>query len=85
MDPQLSCLYCGSPQARLGEAVITVRLVGRPEGGPGRERKCQVFRCLDCGRSFDEVEAGEGPETEENVDNDIKKMDLIRQQVHLNH
>ncbi len=33
-----------------------------PEGGPGVERKCPVFRCMACGRSFDEVEAEEAAE-----------------------
>jgi uncharacterized Zn finger protein len=59
MDGKLSCPYCGSPQVRLWEAVITVRFVERPKGGPGKERLCPVYRCLDCGRTFDEVEAEE--------------------------
>jgi len=57
---------CGSSAARLMEARYAVRIVERPEGSPGRERKCQVYRCLSCGRSFDELEAGEGPEPEKN-------------------
>jgi DNA-directed RNA polymerase subunit RPC12/RpoP len=29
------------------------------------ERKCPVYRCHTCGRTFDEVEGKEGPELEE--------------------
>ena len=59
MDEKLSCPYCGSPQVRLWEAVLTVRFVERPEGGQWAERKCPVYRCLDCRRSFDEMEGEE--------------------------
>lgn len=65
MDDKLSCPYCGSPEVRLLEAIYTVRVVERPKGGGFVERRCQVCRCLDCGRTFDEVEAMEGPELEE--------------------
>jgi DNA-directed RNA polymerase subunit RPC12/RpoP len=65
MDDKLSCPYCGSSQVRRLDAMITVRLVERPEGGPARERRCRVYRCLACGHSFDEIEAEEGPEPEE--------------------
>jgi len=65
MPDKLSCPYCGSPEVRLWEAVLTIRIVDRPEGGPGVKRKCPVYRCLACGRSFDEVEAQESQEPEE--------------------
>jgi DNA-directed RNA polymerase subunit RPC12/RpoP len=52
----LSCPYCGSSQARRSEAIYTVRIVARPEGGPGREKKCAVYRCGACGHTFDEIE-----------------------------
>jgi hypothetical protein len=55
----LPCPYCRSARIRLLDARITIRIVPWPEGGPGREKKCQVYRCLDCGREFDEVEAEE--------------------------
>ena len=61
MADKFICPYCGSPQLQLLEARHTVRIVSRPEGGPGKEKKCAVFRCFACGRTFDEVEAGEGP------------------------
>ena len=57
MDDKLSCPYCGSAQVRLLEAIITIRLVEPPEGGPGIERICPLYRCIACGRSFDEIEA----------------------------
>lgn len=62
MDDKLSCPYCRSAQVRLWEAVITVRLMTPTEGGPGVERKCPVFRCVACGRTFDEVKAEEAAE-----------------------
>ena len=65
MPDKLSCPYCESPQVRLWEAVITVRIVERPEGGQWAERKCPVYRCLACGHNFDEIEAEKGPEPEE--------------------
>jgi len=64
MDDKLSCPYCGSPEVRLLEAIYTVRVVERPEGGGFVERKCPVYRCLDCGRQFDKVEGEEGSESE---------------------
>jgi DNA-directed RNA polymerase subunit RPC12/RpoP len=60
MADKLSCPYCASPQIRLWEAVQTIRIVERPGGGPGIERKGPVYRCLVCGHTFDEVEAEEG-------------------------
>jgi len=59
MDDKLSCPYCGSLNVRLLETIFTVRLVERPEGGPLIERKCPLYRCMKCGRSFDEIEADE--------------------------
>jgi len=61
MPDKLSCPYCRSSEVRLWEAVLTIRIVERPEGGQWVERKCPVYRCHACGRTFDEVEAGEGP------------------------
>jgi DNA-directed RNA polymerase subunit RPC12/RpoP len=58
----LSCPYCASPSVRLLEATFTVRLVERSEGGGFVERKCPYYRCLDCGRTFDEVEGEESSE-----------------------
>jgi len=49
----------------LWDAVITVRIVERPEGGQWVERKCPVYRCLAYGRTFDELEAQESPGLEE--------------------
>ena len=65
MADKLSCPYCEGSRLLLLEARYTVRIVSRPEGGPGKEKKCAVFRCFACGRTFDEVEAGEGSELEE--------------------
>jgi NMD protein affecting ribosome stability and mRNA decay len=81
----LSCPYCASTRLRLLEALFTIRFVARPVGEPAGHQKCHMYRCCVCGREFDEVEAEECPVLEEDVDNDIKKMDLIRRQVHLNH
>ena len=65
MDEKTKCPFCGSPKARLWEALYTVRIVTPPEGGRGTWRRCPVFRCMECGRTFDEVEAAEGPDQEE--------------------
>jgi hypothetical protein len=65
MDDKLSFPYCRSPKVRRLDAIYTVRIVARPEGGPGKEKKCAVYRCLACGRSFDEIEAEESPGSEE--------------------
>lgn len=43
------------------EAIYTVRIVEQPAGGPGRSKKCALYRCGACGRPFDEIE-GEPPE-----------------------
>jgi hypothetical protein len=64
MDDKLFCPFCASPSLRLLDAMFTVRLVERPEGGGFVERKCAIYRCLACGRQFDEVEGEEGSEPE---------------------
>jgi hypothetical protein len=58
----MSCPYCASPSVRLLEAMITVRVEERPEGGGFVERKCPIYRCLDCGREFNDIEGDEGSE-----------------------
>ncbi len=59
MDDKLSCPYCGSSAVQLLEGRYAIRIVERPEGGPARQRKCSVSRCLDCGHTFDDIEAEE--------------------------
>ena len=62
MGEKTSCPYCGSPKVRVWDALVTVRVVESPEGGPGVEKKCPVYRCAVCGRSFDELEVIEAEE-----------------------
>ena len=46
---------------RLQEGMLRIRVM--PVGtGPGVDRTFLVYRCLNCGRSFDKIEAEEGPE-----------------------
>ncbi len=61
MADKLSCPYCATLSFRLMEAMVTIRFIERSEDGPARERKCAVYRCLACGQTFDEMEAGDGP------------------------
>ena len=61
----LSSPYCASTSLRLLDAMLTVRLVERPEGGGFVERRCAFYRCLACGRQFDEMEGEEGSALEE--------------------
>jgi len=49
----------------LQDVIFTVRLLERPESGGFVERKCPVYRCLACGRTFDENDGEEGAEYEE--------------------
>jgi DNA-directed RNA polymerase subunit RPC12/RpoP len=60
MDEKINCRYCASHSIRLLDALFTIRLVERPEGGGFVERKCAIYRCLVCGRQFNEVEGEEG-------------------------
>jgi DNA-directed RNA polymerase subunit RPC12/RpoP len=64
MDKDMRCPFCGSPSVRLWEGVLRVRTVPAVGGGPGIERSYLVYRCLACGRGFDEteIEAGVGTE-----------------------
>jgi transposase-like protein len=57
------CPFCASPNVHLREGMLRVRTVP-VVGGPGEDRAFLVFRCLGCGRAFDETEteAGEGLE-----------------------
>lgn len=61
----LRCPLCRSSQVRIMDALYTVRLVDRGPGKPPQAVKCPLVRCLSCGRTFSEIEAGEGPELEE--------------------
>lgn len=64
METDTHCPFCASPDVRLREGVLRVRTVPGVGGGPYEDRAFLVFRCLTCGRAFDEteIEAGEGPE-----------------------
>ena len=61
MDKDKRCPFCASPDVRLREGMLRVRTVPVVGEGPWEDRAFLVFRCLACGRGFDEVEAGEGP------------------------
>jgi DNA-directed RNA polymerase subunit RPC12/RpoP len=65
MDPLINCPYCRISRARIIDALYAVCLVEPPEGGRPRETKCPYSRCLDCGQSFIGIEAGEGPDPDE--------------------
>ncbi len=58
-DDSLICPYCGAERPRPLEALFTTRYIENPEGGPAIERKCRLFLCRACGRTFDAIEAGE--------------------------
>jgi len=45
--------------------MFTIRFVERPVGEPARQQKCPIYRCLACGRTFADVEAGEDVDPEE--------------------
>ena len=64
MEDVKNCPFCGGSDIRLREGVLRLRIVPVVGGGPGEERSYLVYRCLACGRAFDETEkeAGEGPE-----------------------
>ena len=64
MATEKTCPFCGGSDIRLREGMLRVRTVPAVGGGPGIERSYLVYRCLACGRAFDETEkeAGEGPE-----------------------
>ena len=64
MDEKITCPYCGALEVRPLDGIITLRLIERREGGPPEERECPLYRCLSCGRSFDEIEGGGGPDSE---------------------
>lgn len=57
-----ACPFCGSPRVRLEEAILRARVMPGDDGEPDEEGSCLVYRCLACGRGFDEIEAGEGLE-----------------------
>ena len=63
METDKTCFFCGSSNIRLREGIIRARIVPGPDGGPGIEGAYPIYRCLACGRSFDEIEAGEGQES----------------------
>ena len=50
------------------EAIFTVRLEKRQDRGGFVGRKCSIYRCLACGRTFDELEGEEGLESEADGD-----------------
>ncbi len=60
MDDKLSCPFCGSFNIRLREGLLRVRIMPEDDGEPDEARGYLVYRCLACGRGFDEIEA-EGP------------------------
>jgi hypothetical protein len=61
MEAVKNCPICGSLDIRLREGVLRLRIVPVVGGGPGEDRAFLVFKCLACGRGFDEIEAQEGP------------------------
>jgi DNA-directed RNA polymerase subunit RPC12/RpoP len=63
METNTRCPFCDSPDVRLREAMLRVRVVPVVGGGPWEDRAFLVFRCLTCGRGFDEteIEAGYSP------------------------
>jgi len=58
-----SCPFCGSLGVRLEDGMLRARTMPVDVGEPDEEEGCLVYRCLSCGRSFDEIEAQEGPKT----------------------
>ena len=62
MATEKTCPFCGGSDISLREGMLRVRTVPAVGGGPGIERSYLVYRCLACGRGFDETEAGEAPE-----------------------
>jgi len=59
METAKRCPYCTSLRIKLEEGMFRIRVIPVVTDGPGEERKFPVYRCLHCGRSFDEIEAGE--------------------------
>lgn len=59
METDKRCPFCASPDVRLREGMLRVRVVPVAGGGPSEDRAFLVFRCLGCGRGFDEIEAEE--------------------------
>jgi len=62
MESKKTCPFCGSTMIRLQEGMLRIRVMPVIGGGPGVDRTFLVYRCLNCGRSFDKIEAEEGPE-----------------------
>lgn len=60
METDKRCPFCASTDVRLREGMLRVRVVPVVDGGPYEDRAFLVFKCLTCGRAFDEIEAGEG-------------------------
>ena len=65
---KLSCPFCASTSVRLLDAMFAIRIVERPEGGGFVERKCPFYRCLNCGREFNDIEGAEDSESEADGD-----------------
>jgi len=59
-----SCPFCGSPRFRLEDGMLRVCAMPIDAGEPDEEGSCLVYRCLLCGRAFDEIEAQEGTEAD---------------------
>jgi hypothetical protein len=62
MEDAKNCPFCGSSDIRLREGMLRDRTVPMVGDGPYEDRAFLVFRCLACGRGFDEteIEAEEG-------------------------
>jgi hypothetical protein len=60
METDKRCPFCASPNVRLRDGMLRVRTVPVVGGGPGEDRTFLVFRCLACGRGFDETEIEAG-------------------------
>jgi DNA-directed RNA polymerase subunit RPC12/RpoP len=64
---ELKCIYCGSYEALPFEGMARIRIIPGAPREPGRARSFIVYRCLYCGRTFDEGKLegmerpGEGP------------------------
>jgi DNA-directed RNA polymerase subunit RPC12/RpoP len=63
METDKRCPYCASPNVRLRDGVLRLRIVPVVGGGPGIERSYLVYCCPACGRDFDETEIQAGEDT----------------------
>jgi len=67
MEMDKRCPYCRSTRFRLEDGILRARVMPGDDGELDEEEGCLVYRCLSCGRGFDEIEAHGGPEPETSI------------------